>query len=205
MPASKTPARQPRTRDLSLVDQFRASMTAMAPLPNAAKNNKSVKWFQDTIKNIPRAKVSAVPEVGKMYTYVYDAKYKNKLPYWDKFPLVVILDVNSEYQLGLNLHYVAPKMRQAFLEKLLAANPRLLNQKTIGPRAKFKINWAAVKKYPGADKMIKLYIRSRIKGRLVEISPTQWANTIYLPTQQFLDKNGRRYSARKVWADGKTR
>lgn len=202
MPASKT---QTRYRDLSLVDQFRATMTAMAPLPNAAKNNKSVKWFRETVQNIPRARFSAIPEVGKMYTYVYDAKYKDKLEYWDKFPLVVILDVNAEYQLGLNLHYIAPKMRQAFLEKLLIANPRLLNQKTIGPRAKFKINWAAVKKYPGADKMIKLYIRSRIKGRLIEISPTQWANTIYLPTQQFLDKKGRRYSARKVWADGKTR
>ena len=189
----------------SLVEQFRAQMSAMASLPNAQKNNKSVKWFEATVRNIPLAKVGAKPEVGKMYTYVYDAKYKKTLPYWDKFPLVVILDVNAEYQLGLNLHYIAPKLRQAFLEKLLAANPRLLNQKTIGPRAKFKINWAAVKKYPGADKMIKLYIRSRVKGKMVEISPTQWANTIYLPTQQFLDKDGKRYSARKVWADGKTR
>lgn len=205
MAAKTAPPRQRVRKELSLVDQFRASMTAMAPLPNAAKNNKSVKWFRDTVQNIPRAQFSAKPEVGKMYTYVYDAKYKDKLKYWDKFPLVVILDVNSEYQLGLNLHYVAPKMRQVFLERLLAANPRLLNQKTLGPRAKFKINWAAVKKYPGADKMIKLYIRSRIKGKLVEISPTQWANTVYLPTQQFLDKTGKRYSARKVWADGKTR
>lgn len=191
-------------KEPTLVEQFRAQMTAMAPLPNAQKNNKSVKWFQATVRNIPLSRVGATPEVGKMYTYVYDAKYKKTLPYWDKFPLVVILSVNAEYQLGLNLHYIAPKMRQAFLEKLLAANPSLLNQKTIGPRAKFKINWAAVKKYPGADKMIKLYIRSRIKGSMVEISPTQWANTIYLPTQQFLDKEGKRYSARKVWADGKT-
>ncbi|UOL48750.1 DNA end protector protein [Pseudomonas phage Astolliot] len=189
----------------SLVEQFRSQLNAMNSFPNAKKNNKSVAWFTATVKNIPLARVGATPEPGKMYTYVYDAKYKKTLPYWDKFPLIIMLDVNAQYQLGLNLHYVPPKFRQIFLEKLLASNPSLLNQKTIGPRAKFKINWAAVKKYPGADKMIKLYIRSRIKGKMVEISPTQWANTIYLPTQQFLDKDGKRFSARKVWSDGKTR
>ena len=203
MPVNTTKQRV-RKEPPSLVEQFRSQMTAMAALPNAQKNNKSVKWFNATVRNIPLSRVGTKPEVGKMYTYVYDAKHKKTLPYWDKFPLVIILDVNAQYQLGLNLHYVPPKFRQVFLEKLLAANPRLLNQKTIGPRAKFKINWAAVKKYPGADKMIKLYIRSRVKGSMVEISPTQWANTIYLPTQQFLDKEGKRFSARKVWADGKT-
>lgn len=39
---------------------------------------------------------------------------------------------------------------------------------------------------------------------MVEINPMYWANAIYLPTQQFLDKDGKRFSARKVWADGKT-
>lgn len=183
-----------------LVQQFRASLAAIDALPNARKNNKSVKWFRETVEGIPKARVGTQPQAGKMYTYVYDAKYKKKLPYWDKFPLIIMLDVTATHQLGLNLHYLPPKARQAFMEKILV----MLNQKNLGPRAYFKINWSAVKKYPGADKMIKLYIRSRIKGQMVEISPMYWANAIYLPTQQFLDKNGNRYSARKVWADGKT-
>lgn len=183
-----------------LVQQFRASLAAMNAFPNAKKNNKSVKWFRETVEGIPRAKIGAIPRAGKMYTYVYDAKYKAKLPYWDKFPLIIMLDVSTTHQLGLNLHYLPPKARQVFMERILT----MLNQKSLGPRAYFKINWGAVKKYPGAEKMIKLYIRSRIKGHMVEISPTYWANAIYLPTQQFLDKNGNRFSARKVWADGKT-
>lgn len=182
------------------VAQFRATLQAIEALPNARKNNKSVAWFRETVEGIPKARTTGAPSVGKMYTYVYDAKYKKKLPYWDKFPLIIMLDVSSTHQLGLNLHYIPPKARQAFLEKILV----MLSQKNFGPKAYFKINWAAVKKYPGAEKMIKLYIRSRIKGNMVEINPMYWANAIYLPTQQFLDKNNNRYSARKVWADGKT-
>jgi hypothetical protein len=199
MVATKTRA-QPTS--LTLVQQFRATMTAMNALPNAKKNNKSIQWFKETIKNIPRVKPSD-PQVGRMYAFVYDAKYKKELPYWDRFPLIIALRVDKEYILGINLHYIAPVMRQQFLERLLAAQPRLLNQKSIGPKAKFNINWDAVKRYPGADKMIKLYIRNRLKSPTMEINAVAWANTVWLPTQQFLDKDGKRYSARKVWADGK--
>lgn len=199
MVATKTKA---QSTPLTLVQQFRATMTSMAALPNAKKNNKSIAWFKETIKNIPRAK-PALPQVGRMYAFVYDAKYKKELPYWDRFPLILALRVDEQYVLGINLHYLAPIMRQKFLERMLIAQPRLLNQKSIGPKAKFNVNWDAIKRYPGADKMIKLYIRSRIQGPTIEINAVQWANTVWLPTQQFLDKNGKRYSARKVWADGK--
>lgn len=182
------------------VAQFRASLAAMDALPNAKKNNKSIKWFKETVEGIPKSKIAPKLQAGKMYTYVYDAKYKKTLPYWDRFPLIIMLDVTPTHQLGLNLHYLPPKARQVFMEKIL----KMLSQKNLGPKAYFKINWDAVKRYPGAEKMIKCYIRSRIKGHMVEINPMYWANAIYLPTQQFLDKDGKRFSARKVWADGKT-
>ena len=31
-----------------------------------------------------------------MYTFFYDPKTKEKLPYYDRFPLVLILDINSD-------------------------------------------------------------------------------------------------------------
>lgn len=191
---------QSKKREPDRIKQFRATLQAIEAMPAAKRNNKSIKWFRETVEGIPRAKVATRPQVGRMYTYVYDAKYKKKLPYWDRFPLIIMLDVSATHQLGLNLHYIPPKARQVFIEKIL----HLLSQKNFGPKAYFKINWQAVKRVPGADKMIKMYIRSRIQGHMIEINPMYWANAVYLPTQQFLDKEGKRYSARKVWMDGKT-
>ena len=32
-----------------------------------------------------------MPEAGKLYLYAYDAKNKDTLPVWDKFPLILCL------------------------------------------------------------------------------------------------------------------
>ena len=48
--------------------------------------------------------------------------------------------------------------------------------------------------------MIKAYLPGHIKTKLVEISPKDWSNIIYMPTYQFMSK-GKKYDARKVWKD----
>ena len=46
--------------------------------------------------------------VGKMYMFFYDAKYKDTLPFFDIFPLVFPIEFYSEGFLGINLHYLPP-------------------------------------------------------------------------------------------------
>ena len=55
---------------------------------------------------------------GRMYTFFYDAKTKKKLPYWDRFPLVIILDLREDGFTGLNLHYIPPRYRVRLLYEL---------------------------------------------------------------------------------------
>ena len=57
--------------------------------------------------------------IGGMYQYVYDAKTKEKLPYWDAFPLIVCINVYADGWLGLNLHYLPPILRAKLLDKLM--------------------------------------------------------------------------------------
>ena len=55
---------------------------------------------------------------GRMYLFFYDAKTKDKLPYWDRFPLIFILEITQDGFTGLNLHYLPPRLRVRFLYEL---------------------------------------------------------------------------------------
>lgn len=186
-------------RQLLMINSFRSSLRDKIKNDGAAVNNKSAKWFAETIKKNIRGHQVSKPMPGKLYTYMYDAKHKDTLPYWDKFPLIVYLGIGtqgtSRLMYGLNLHYIPPKARQQFLEELLkqySSTPLISNN------TKLKIDWSKVKGFKGADKMIKAYLPSHIKGPLIEIKPADWANVVLLPTQQFMSQ-GSRYSANAVW------
>ena len=57
--------------------------------------------------------------MGKMVMFFYNAKWKDKLPYWDRFPLVIPIELYNDGFLGLNLHYLPPKHRAVLLDAIL--------------------------------------------------------------------------------------
>ncbi|AFU64087.1 DNA end protector [Salmonella phage STML-198] len=186
-------------RQLIMINSFRSSLRDKIRNEGAAVNNKSAKWFSETIKKNIRGHQVTKPQPGKLYAYMYDAKHKDTLPYWDRFPLIIYLGMgkqgNSTLMYGLNLHYIPPKARQQFLEELLK---QYSNTPTITNKTKLKVNWSQVKGFQGADKMIKAYLPGHIKGSLTEIKPADWANVVMLPLQNFQSK-GKRFSANAVW------
>lgn len=186
-------------RQLLMINSFRQSLRDKIRNDGAAINNKSQKWFAETIKQVKGHKV-VKPQPGRIYAYAYDAKHKDTLPYWDKFPLIIYLGLGKQGQTplmyGLNLHYIPPKARQQFLEELLkqyASTPTITN------KTKLKIDWSQVKGFRGADQMIKAYLPGHIMGSLVEIAPKDWANVVMMPLQSFVSK-GKRFSSNKVWS-----
>lgn len=187
-------------RKIKLVNSFRSALRAKMSDSAAANNMKSTKWFNDVIKKSVRGHKVQMPQVGRIYAYVYDAKHKDTLPYWDKFPLMIYLGSytaknGNKLLLGLNLHYIPPKARQEFLEELLVN----ANTDTITNKTRLKINWSKVKNMKGADQMIKAYLPNHIKGSMTEVKPADWVNVIFMPLQQFMSK-GKRFSSRKVWS-----
>ena len=105
-------------RALVMVNSFRSSIKDKIRNEGAAVNNKSAKWFAETIKKNIRGHSVTKPQPGKLYAYMYDAKHKDTLPFWDKFPLIVYLGLGKQgtttLMYGLNLHYIPPKARQNF-------------------------------------------------------------------------------------------
>src|SRR6185503_12035104 len=49
--------------------------------------------------------------IGKMTFFQYDAKTKAKIKYWDMFPLTFMFRAESNYALGMNMHYLPPVER----------------------------------------------------------------------------------------------
>lgn len=186
-------------QQLKLINDFRSTLRDKAKNVGAAANNKSLKWFAEVQKTI-KGHVVTKPTPGRLYTFAYDAKYKDTLPYWDKYPLIVFLHTGRAANggplfYGLNLHYIPPKARQSFLEELLK---NYSSTKSITNKTRLKINWSNVKGMKGTDEMIKSYLPGHFKGAMVEIKPQDWSNVIFMPTQSFMSGK-KRYSARKVW------
>ena len=84
--------------------------------------NKLVKGtklgFNDVVEGLQEAGPKT-RRVGKMYMFRYLPKGRNKLPYYDTFPLIITITFNRKYITGLNLHYLPPKYRQILFNRLL--------------------------------------------------------------------------------------
>lgn len=132
---------------------------------------------------------------GQMYTYFYDPKYKDTLPYYDKFPLIFLIDVYNNGHLGLNLHYLPPKLRALFMDKLL----EFANNERYDDSTKLKLSWALLKATmdtPLADICVKRYLFSHFRSRALLIPASEWEAALYLPTATFEKK-----SNTAVWRD----
>ncbi len=165
-------------------------------MSKAKQAKKSAAWFKTKVGESAKGfKKKAVLKPGKMYTFGYDAKLKAILPYWDKFPLIVVLDTYSDGFLGLNFHYLSPIDRHKFFTEILKFSNQKGDPMDFTDKAIFNISWDAVKNIKHADKMIHKYLYGHVRTSLLEAPPNEWENVIFLPYQKFVGA-----SAKSVWS-----
>ena len=109
----------PRTRESR--DWFRKRASRMRRL-----NRKAILKDEELIKTPKHV-------VGSMQMFFYDPKHKATLPYFDTFPLSIIMGPAEGGFMGLNLHYLPPVLRAKFLDGLLD----LADSKTYDDDTKF--------------------------------------------------------------------
>lgn len=133
------------------------------------------------------SRISPRAFIGRMYMYRYDPKYKDVLPVYDKFPLVIPMEMYSDGFLGLNLHYLDPYSRLALLDKLMDfANNDKYNDTT-----KFNLSYDLLsrsRRYKMIEPCIKRYLLSHIRSSLIYIEPNSWETAIFLPTAKMVYK-----------------
>jgi len=168
------------------------------------RTNQARAWLHMKIKDLKPTRAALLKDrdrlkersvIGKMYFYFYDPKTKEKMKYYDRFPLVIPIERYNDGFLGLNLHYIHPKYRMTMLDKLSAtANNSAYDEKT-----KLRISYkylAAASKVFEATPCIKRYLFSQIESRFLEISADEWDIAALLPMESFVGA-----STSKVYAD----
>ncbi len=119
--------------------------------------------------------------VGSMYMFFYDPKHKDTLPYYDSFPLVIVIDKAKDGFLGLNLHYLPPILRAKFLDALLDITSNDKYDET----TKFAMSYSLLKKsskYKYFKPCIKHYLASNVRSRFAKVHAPEWEIAAFLPT-----------------------
>jgi len=108
-------------------------------------------------------------KMAGMYCYFYDPKHKETLPYYDGFPLIIMLGPAKGGFMGLNLHYLPPVLRAKVLDALINNQP--IPQKYINP-------------------MIKHYLWKQMRSRFARIAEEDWEKATFLPTADWRKQSG---------------
>lgn len=134
-------------------------------------------------------------QLGGLYFFYYDPKTKSDLPYYDRFPLVIPLEIYPGSFLGLNLHYLPMKYRLAFLDKLLDTAELNKNDEIKRVRVTYEI-LSATKLYREFKPCLKKYIFNQVTSKIIAVQPNEWDIAAVLPVQQF-----KKQTADQVWEE----
>ena len=155
-------------------------------MPNA---NTGASALKDTDKNTMMKSV-AKPIVGRMIFFNYDPKWKEKLPIYDIYPIVIPIEMYPDGFLGLNLHYLPPTGRAILLEALLT----IANNEKFDKTTKLAVTYQLLKnnasRFPGYQQCIHRYLSTHIRSDIRDIEPTFWMYICALPMQKFITKPG---------------
>lgn len=134
---------------------------------------------------------------GFLYMFAYDPKYKETLPYYDRFPLVFPYARFSGGFIGLNMHYLPYPMRITLLDRLMTfANNDKMDQTT-----KIKYSWQLIEgasRYSLAKPCIKQYLMDHVESPFRKIESKDWATAMMLPVEQFT-----KATREQVWTDSR--
>lgn len=194
--ATKTP------KPKSLLDVFERNTYN---LPQAAKKSKT--WFdqqvllitrqritpQKLFSQTTRLKTTVMP--GKMYMFTYDAKHKDTLPYWDRFPLVLPFSKTPNGFYGINLHYLPYQLRAKLLDKLMV----FANNDKLDATTRLKYSWQMVDgaaKFAPIKPCVKQYLNEQIQSPFLQVDSNDWATALMLPVERFVGAQ-----KEQVWRD----
>lgn len=169
------------------IEAFRAGITP--------RTKESREWFQNKASSLRRVNRTQIMRdeslqltsrqvIGSMVMFFYDPKHKETLPYYDVFPLVIIIGQAQGGFLGLNLHYLAPALRAKFLDGLMD----LTSDDRYDDRTKFRLRYEMLQrsaKLKYFKPCVKHYLVAHVRSRFARVMAPEWEIATFLPTAQF--------------------
>jgi len=161
-----------------------------------ARTDEAREWFKVKVKQLGKINRQQLLRdealirksrtmMGHMYMYYYDPKHRETLPYYDAFPLTIMVERAPGGFYGLNLHYLKPNTRAIFLDKLTDTLSNEKYDETTRFRARYNL-LSSVRKFKEFQPCFKHYLSSQIDSKIVLVQPPEWEIAIFLPTEQFV-------------------
>jgi hypothetical protein len=169
------PAQQQNSRNW-----FRAQASRLAVNPNALMRED-------------RSAFVTVPMIGQMYLFAYDPKTKDKLPYYDSYPLVIPFDTvrtggragKEDGFMGLNMHYLPLRLRARLMDALYT----VISDENYDERTHLQISYKMLKsvsRYRFYEPCVKKYLFSHVRTRYYRIDPKSWDIALFMPLHRFV-------------------
>ena len=193
------------TKPSNLLDVFEKNKYN---LDDASKKSRS--WFSQQVlllrgqRITPQRVLAGDPSQlrqrispGFLYMFAYDPKYKEELPYYDRFPLVFPYATAPGGFMGLNMHYLPYQMRVTLLDRLMT----FANNDKMDETTKIKYSWQlidGVSRYKLAQPCIKRYLNQHVMSPFRRIEASDWATAMMLPVEQFT-----KATREQVWTDSR--
>lgn len=172
--------------------------------------NKSRSWFDQQVRMLakenltPQKLLATNPDrlmnsiqPGHLYMFAYDPKTKDKLPYYDRFPLVFPYRKTQDGFYGLNMHYLPYQLRIALLDSLMIfkTNSRM------DELTRLRYSWATidgVAKFAAAQPCVKQYLMDHVRSQFRRVDSYDWTTAMLLPVERFVKAD-----KQAVWAESR--
>jgi len=182
------------------IEAFRKGIT-----PRTAQSRE---WFMNKTKDLRNINRNVLMKegpitlknrtiIGSMFMFFYQPKHKDTLPYYDSFPLVIVLKPAEGGFLGLNLHYLPPVLRAKFLDALLEHT----NNDKFDESTKFNLTYNLLEratKLKYFEPCIKHYLTDHVRSRFALVEAPEWEIATFLPVADF-----QKARATTVWKDSR--
>ena len=135
-------------------------------------------WYANEL-NLELSKVAEtrLPEIGELCFFSYSAAFPEKYPFYDRRPLVYVMDFQGDKLLGGNLHYLNPDYRDGVAKGLINKVGAILPKKTLHR-----------------------YFLSNIGDIfIIPPDPEEYESVAQLVTENFSNKYGQKVSPQKAW------
>lgn len=178
---------------------------------NLPKRSKEAQdWFRKQLKGMQKINMHTmlkddrliqkrVPRTGDMFMYIYDPKHRKALPYYDRFPLTIMVEKAPGGFYGLNLHYLPLKQRAILLDRL----SKIANNKKFDETTRLRLSYNLLKgaaKYKYFRPCFKHYLTSQIDSKIMKVNASEWDIAIFLPTENFA-----KAKKQQVWKDSRSK
>jgi len=161
------------------------------------ETRKARKWFRERSLEVKQVNTKrlvregdklmdrlTVKDIGRMYHFFYDPKWKKELPYYDRFPLIFVIDKYKDGFMGINLHYIPPVMRA----KLMNALYSIQIDDSTRESKKLELSYGllnSASKYKWFKPCVKRYLVQHVRSRFLYIPTEHWDTALMLPTERF--------------------